>query len=102
MNPRTRRTPSGFLVTDIPAISAVTGRRAEEQGREDPERRRLAGAVRTDQPEDLAGIDVEVDAGDRERAVVSLDQTHVRTIAVMRSVPSIGTSKWNPRPRTGR
>ena len=31
------------------------------RGRQHPDRRRLAGAVRAEKPEDLAGLDVEVD-----------------------------------------
>ena len=45
----------------------VTGGRGQ-QGRQDPERGRLAGAVRADQAEDLAFADGQVEAGDRERA----------------------------------
>ena len=41
---------------------------------EDLDRRRLAGAVRAEQPEDLAGRDLEVDPAHRLDAVVGLAQ----------------------------
>ena len=51
---------------------AAVGR---SQALEDLDRRRLAGAVRAEQAEDLAGRDVEVDPVDRPDVAVLLDQT---------------------------
>src|SRR6185312_4503758 len=44
------------------------------QAQQHQDRRRLAGAVRPEQAEDLAGPDLEVDAVDGRRALVALDQ----------------------------
>ena len=49
-------------------------RRLQERG-QDPERRGLAGAVRPDETEDLALLDVEVHAGDGHRRRVALDES---------------------------
>ena len=50
-----------------------TGRGLQERG-QDPERRRFPGAVRSDEPEDLAVLDVEVHAGDGDGRRVALDE----------------------------
>ena len=47
------------------------------------ERRRLAGAVRADQAEDLAVLDVEADAARRLDAVISFSQIPTLTFADM-------------------
>ena len=44
-----------------------------EHGREDRQHRRLAGAVRTEEPDDLARADRERDARERHPAAVALD-----------------------------
>ena len=72
---------------DRPAVDlGVAGRRLE-QGRQHPQRRRLAGAVRADEAEDLARLDREVDAGDGERPVVALDQALGPDDGAHRTVP---------------
>jgi hypothetical protein len=55
----------------VPAERGAAARRHDRR-REHPDRRRLAGPVRAEQPEDLAGLDLEVDALDR------LDATGIR------------------------
>ena len=97
MNPRTRRTSSGFRVTDMPAISAVARGRQQER-RQDPQRRGLAGAVGSDQAEDLALLDGQVDAGHGERAVVALDQALGADDLGHFTSPVIARSRLNPTP----
>ena len=48
--------------------------RGHEQRREHPEHRRLARPVRSDETEDLAFLDREIHAANRERAVVALEE----------------------------
>ena len=49
-------------------------RRLRQQGGQDLHHRRLPGAVRPDQAEDLTGTDDEVDAGDGKLVAVALDE----------------------------
>ena len=69
-----------------------------EQRRQDPQRRGLAGAVGADQAEDLALADVEVEAGDGERAVVALDEPRGVDDRAHLTVPVIWTWNWKPMP----
>ena len=62
----TLRTASGSRRIEWPPISRVAGG-GHEQRREHLQGGRLAGAVRPDQAEDLALLDLEVDAGDGQR-----------------------------------
>src|SRR5580765_6260016 len=59
----TRRAVSGWRTTSKPPTRAVppVGR---DRGRQDADGRRLARAVRPEQPEHLAGADLEIDSGD--------------------------------------
>src|SRR5687767_6546106 len=57
------------LLHDVDAEHARLAAGRLEEGREHPHRRRLARAVRAEDPEDLARLDGEVDAGDREKAL---------------------------------
>ena len=50
------------LVHDVEAEDPGRALRGEQQRRQDLDQRRLAGAVRPEQPEELAGLDLEVDA----------------------------------------
>ena len=72
-----------------------TGRGLQERG-EDPERRRLAGAVRPDEAEDLAGLDVEVHAGDGDGGRVSLDEALGADDGAHSTVPRIDRLTLNP------
>ena len=49
--------------------------RARAEALQDLDRRRLARAVRPEEGEDLAALDLEVDAGDRVELAVALVQT---------------------------
>ena len=73
MKPRIATHGVGVPADVDPGHLGQPGRRLEQR-REDSERRRLAGAVRPDEPEDLALGDVEVEASDRDGAGVALDQ----------------------------
>ena len=53
------------VATSNPKIRAVAARRQQQRG-EDLDQRRLAGAVGAEQPEELAGGDLEVDAVERD------------------------------------
>jgi hypothetical protein len=67
--------------------------RDQERG-EDPQRRRLAGAVRPHEPEDLALGDVQVQPAHGERLVVALDQARGRDDPAHSTVPSRRTRNW--------
>ena len=75
----------------------LAGRRLEERG-QDPEGRRLAGAVGPDQAEDLALLDVEVEAGDGERLVVALHEALGLDDRCHEITPLIETWNWKPTP----
>ena len=74
----------GHVADAAPDLDRVGGHRdagdvrlargRSEQGGQDLHRRRLAGPVRADQPEDLAMADDEVQAGDGELVVVALHE----------------------------
>ena len=75
------RTYIGSSVTScaIEHDAARVGRR-EADGH--VERRRLAGAVRAEQPDDLARRDVEADAAHDRAAAVRLGRSRVRRVAI--------------------
>ena len=81
---------------DRPAGDLGVAARRQEEGGQDAQGRRLAGAVRPDQAEDLTGLDVQVDAGDGERAVVALDQALGPDDGTHSTSPVIAISKLNP------
>ena len=59
------RTRTASSATSTPRDRARAGR-GEHARREDADRRRLAGAVRPEQPEELAFVDVEVERVERD------------------------------------
>ena len=65
------RTACGSAV-DVDAEHFGQAAVVAEDGREDPYRRRLAGAVRPEQAEDGAGGHREIDAGERDDGTKSL------------------------------
>ncbi len=75
----------------------LPGRRTKERG-EHAQDRGLAGAVGPDQPEDLTGLDRQVDAGHRQRAVVPLDQALGPQDGGHRTSPVMDRSKLKPTP----
>ena len=89
---------------DAPHVVGVpTDRRAgdlgvtgvgHEQGREDPQRRRLAGAVGPDEAEDLALLDVEIEAADGERAGRSASRGPVALTMLIGRDPVMATGNW--------
>ncbi len=89
--PNRHRVPANRLAGD-----QRVARGGDEERRQHAQHRRLAGAVRADEPEDLAGVYVEVDAADRERAVVALDEPRRLDDRGHLTVPASAT--WNPNP----
>ena len=81
----------------VPADLGLTAR-WPQQGREDAQRGRLASPVRADEPEDLPGLDGEVDAGHGDRAVVALDETVGPDDGGHRTFPVMDRSKAKPTP----
>ena len=67
-----------------------------EERREHPQHRRLAGAVRTDEAEDLALLDRQVHAADGDRAVVALHEPGGLDDGAHWTVPS--RASWNMKP----
>ena len=74
---------------------------ARQERREDPEGRRLAGAVRADETEDLALADGQVQARDRDRPRVALDEATGDDDVGHRTVPSIDDGDGERRPGPG-
>ena len=70
--------------------------RGAQERREHPQRRGLPGPVRADEPEDLARLDVQVDAGHGDRAVVALGEALGRDDRAHWTVPSSWI--WNEKP----
>jgi hypothetical protein len=63
--------PPGNSAFLVPSIHQVNGAgRRQQQGREDLDERRLARAVRSEQPEELARRHPEVDAAGRFRSTL--------------------------------
>src|SRR6185312_5459938 len=83
--------PANRLARDL----GVAARRLE-QGRQHPEHGRLPGAVRADQPEDLAAFDRQVDARDGDGAVVALEQPAGLDNGGHLTSPSSASWKLNP------
>ena len=81
-----------------PAVDLGAPGVGTEQGREHPQRGRLAGAVGPDQPEDLALVDGQVDAGHGDRPVVALDQALGADDRAHSTSPVMEMSIANPTP----
>ena len=64
----------GGIADDVVARNARGAVVGQQQGRQDANGRRLAGAVRAEQPEDAARLDVKVDAAKRVDVAVALAQ----------------------------
>ena len=62
----------GALLDDVEAGDASRARGRRQQRRQDEHRRRLAGAVGTEEPVDLAGRDLEVDPVDGAHAALEV------------------------------
>ena len=69
----------GGVADDVEARHARGAVVGQQQGRQDADGRRLAGAVRAEQPEDAARLDVKVDAAKRVDVAVALSQPTVST-----------------------
>jgi hypothetical protein len=69
------RAQSGALVEDVEAGDAGRAVVGTEERREDAHGRRLAGAVRPQEPEDGPAVDAEVDAAQRVDVAVALAQS---------------------------
>ena len=72
MTPIDRRTPSA-CVDDVEAVDERRARGRRQQRRQHADERRLAGAVRAEQAEDLALFDGEADAVDGGEVAEPLD-----------------------------
>jgi hypothetical protein len=80
-------------------VEAHDTRRAlvrRQQRRQDPHGRRLAGAVRAEQPEDAPTLDVEVDAAQRLDVAVALVQAGCLDSGGGGHCPTLPTSWWAP------
>ena len=73
----------------------IAGSRFEER-REHPQHRRLARAVGADEPEDLARLDGQVHAADRDGPVVALHEPRCLDDGGHSTFPSRATWKLNP------
>src|SRR6266542_6833048 len=71
------------LFDDVVPRDARRTRSRRKQRREHVHRRRLAGAVRTEEAIDLSGIDAQVDAVDRARSLLELAHEVMRLDAVV-------------------
>ena len=65
----------GGVADDVEARHARRAVVREQQGRQDADGRRLAGAVRPEQPEDAARLDAQVDTAQRVDVPVALSQS---------------------------
>ena len=93
----TPRTASGFPADGVAADLGIARRTAQQRG-EHLERRRLARAVRADEAEDLALLDLELDAGDGQaarRSAWSAARLRTRDVVIRADAPSMRAIDWS-------